>query len=101
MSSAAAAKMLGMENIAYRFLKIKSIASLFPPHDLSPCKFGRLVSMLSVKGRLHSISFSFSVGNDLCVVPVSICKGNGTQAVPYNDFTNYDAIICKRGRFIL
>ena len=26
---------------------------------------------------------------------------NGTQAVPYNNFTNYDAIICKRGRFIL
>ena len=27
--------------------------------------------------------------------------GNGTQVVPYNNFTNYDAIICKRGRNIL
>ena len=27
--------------------------------------------------------------------------GNGTQVVPYNNFTNYDAIICKRERNIL
>ena len=51
-------------------------------------------------GRFH-ISFSFSVGNDLCVVPVSICKGNGTQAVPYNHFTNYAVSICKQSGIIL
>ena len=43
----------------------------------------------------------FPVGNDLCVVPFRFAMWNGTQAVPYNNFTNYDAIICKRGNFIL
>jgi len=31
----------------------------------------------------------------------SFAMWNGTQAVPYNNFTNYDAIICKRQKIIL
>ena len=46
------------------------------------------------------ISFSFSVGNDLCVVPFRFAMWNGTQAVPYNNFTNYAVSICKRQEII-
>ena len=42
----------------------------------------------------------FPVGNDLCVVPVVFPFGNGTQAIPYNSFTNYAVRICKETEII-
>ena len=42
------------------------------------------------------ISFSFSVGT-----PLLRCPRTPEDGCPYNYFTNYDAIICKQGRFIL
>ena len=42
----------------------------------------------------------FPVGNDLCVVPFRFAMWNGTQAVPYNNFTNYAVSICKQAEII-
>ena len=44
----------------------------------------------------HSISFSFSVGVDAHIDPRA-----DVGIRPYNNFTNYDAIICKKEKIIL
>ena len=103
----------------------------FAPDYVLPNKTCQSVSMLSERGRLHeswgffwflwewqyargrqlygrylllsyiSISFVFVVGADAHIHPIPRTERDDVGIVPYNNFTNYDAIICKRGRFIL
>ena len=70
---------------------LEGSSDLFGNHD-SP----QIVHSSDNAGGLHNISFSFSVGT-----PLLRCPRTPEDGCPYNYFTNYDAIICKRGRFIL
>ena len=72
-----------------------SLASVDRCHSLRSLHLP-LAALPSLPSCLHNISFSFSVGT-----PLLRCPRTPEDGCPYNYFTNYDAIICKRGRFIL